>query len=147
MMALPRYTGKELTKYLRQLAMEAESVADSGETITKAEALARLLWKKALGYSQMEWRGEADKRQMVEVYHPPESWAIQMIYERLEGKTPQATVDEAGKLTAAERVSELSKTRINALAGVSSSSTGKPTPPKLSRLPSLDRLPKPSPKD
>jgi hypothetical protein len=144
-MALPRYSSKELTKHLRALAMEAESLADSGETITKAEALSRLLWKKALGYTAMEMRGEADKRVMTEVYHPPESWAIQMIYERLEGKVPQSAVDDAGKTTAAERVSDLARTRINMLAGAPVTPDGKPAPPKPPRLLNLDRLPKPKP--
>lgn len=130
-MALPRYTGKELTKFLRQLAMEAESSADDGTVQTKAEMLSRLLWKKALGYTAMELRGEAANRVMAEVYHPPESWAIQMIYERLEGKVANAATDDAGKLTAAERVSELSRNRINALAGGGLPGATKPTPPKL----------------
>lgn len=131
-MALPRYTGKELTKFLRQLAMEAESSADDGTPQTKAEMLSRLLWKKALGYTAMELRGEAANRVMAEVYHPPESWAIQMIYERLEGKVANAAADEAGKLSAADRVSELARNRINALAGGGlPSEVRKPAPPKL----------------
>lgn len=130
-MALPRYSGKELTKYLRQLAMEAEDIAaDSGDTITKAQALAALVWRKALGYTAMEWRGEAATRIKVEVEHPPESWAIQLIWNRLEGKEPQSSVDDAGKITAAEKVGELSRDRLNSLATAAVGSR-KPPPPKL----------------
>jgi hypothetical protein len=150
-MALPRYSNKELTKHLRTLAMEAHDLTESGEVQTRAEALAKLIWLKALGYKKMEYRGEASNRILVEVEHPPESWCIQLIYERLEGKVPQAAVDDAGKTTAAERVSDLARTRINTLAGAPVTPDGKPLPPKPlppkppPKLPSLDQLPTPKP--
>lgn len=128
-MALPKYTGKELTKHLRLLAMEAESVSDEGETITKAEALARLLWKKALGFAEMVMKEGSPK----EVKNPPEAWAIQLIYERLEGKVANTAPEEAGKITAAEKVSELARSRINNVLVGAAIPAVKPLPPKLPR--------------
>jgi len=122
-MGVPRYTGKELTKYLRTLAMEAESIADDGTPITRAEALARALWTKALG-------GKKRNRDGTESELLPEAWAIQLIYERLEGKVANAATDESGKITTAEKVSELSRNRINSLSTVATG-TKKSLPPKI----------------
>ena len=104
-----------LTKHLRALAAEIETTDNSFNLITRAEMLAMVVWKKALG-----WIEPAKKQGEVvlvkEVIHKPESWAIQLIYERLEGKAPQATPDEKGRLTAAEKVTELVRTKLNAEA-------------------------------
>lgn len=114
-MSVPRYTQRELTKHLRSLAMEAEGMSDAGDIITRAEALARALWKKALGFKAMEMREGG----MREVDHAPEAWAIQLIYERLEGKVANAAPEEGGKIAAVDRVSELARNRVNALASAS----------------------------
>lgn len=132
-MPVPRFSGKELTKHLRELAAEAEGLAPDGGVETKARALAALVWKKALGYKAMEMRGEADKRVMIEVEHPPESWAIQLIWNRLEGKEPQSSVEDAGKITAAERVGELARNRVNTMATAAVGGPKKPPPPKLKK--------------
>lgn len=129
-MALPRYSGKELTKHLRVLAMEAEGSSPGGDPETKAETLARLLWKKALGYSEVRTNIEG---KAIEVSCPPEAWAIQLIYERLEGKVANSTPDEAGKITAAEKVTDLARTRINSIVGAAPVAGAKPLPPKLPR--------------
>jgi hypothetical protein len=107
---------RQLTKHLRELAMEVETIhPDTGALINRAEALADLLWKKALGFTEVDSRtGETTK-------YKPEAWAIQMIWERLEGKAPPAIVDEQGGMTAAEKVSELARLRISAEADASDS--------------------------
>lgn len=126
-MASPRYSGKELTKFLRQLAMEAEGFSPSGDVMTKAEKLAQILWKKALGSKEMV----STEAGMREVTNAPEAWAIQMIYERLEGKVGPTAVEEGGKVTAAEKVSELARDRINSvLSGATVTATMKPPPLK-----------------
>lgn len=127
-MSQAKYTGKELTKFLRSLAMELESIKDDGEVITKAEALARVLWKRALGGEDIVTRAGVK----VSEYKPPEAWAIQLIYERLEGKVANASVEETTRLTAAERVSDLARERINKMSGVPVT-VGKATPPKIGK--------------
>ncbi len=132
-MALPKYSGKELTKHLRLLAMEAEGLSPDGDTETKAQALARLIWKRALGYTDIR----RTEKGTVEVNCPPEVWAIQLVYERLEGKVANTAPEESGKLSAAERVSDLSKARINGLSigghanPIEALAAHKPLPPKL----------------
>jgi len=114
-----------LTKALRELAKQVETMADDGSEITREHALALLLWKKALGYKALEL--DRKNKTMEEVYHPPEAWAIQLVYERLEGRVAQNAPDENSRMSAAERVSELAKSRINSLVGV-------PAPPPIPEL-------------
>lgn len=105
----PTLNSKQLTLHLRELAAEIETIDDEGRTITRGEALARMLWKKALGYTEIG----SDK---VEIYVKPASWAIQLIYDRMEGKAPIAIPDDKGRLTTAGKVSELARARINSMS-------------------------------
>jgi hypothetical protein len=114
MMKVP--TGAVLTKYLRALALDIETVDDDGDPVTKAAALASLVWKHALGFIEVEITvkegGPPDKR---EVKHGPDWRAIELLYNRIEGKIPLAVVeDQARSLT--DKVSELGKARANSLA-------------------------------
>lgn len=123
----PNWKGKEITKALKALALEAESVTDSGDTITRAEALALLLWKRALGYKELKPGREGV---MQEVIHDSEAWAMTFVTDRLEGKVANAAPDEASnKPTTAARVSDLAKNRINAIL----SAPVKSGPPSLKR--------------
>ena len=108
----------QLTKHLSALAAEYETTNDKGDPITRAELLALVVWKKALGWTDPA-RMQGDIVLVKEVIHKPESWAIQLIYERIEGKAPQAITDEKGRLTAAEKVGELARSKLNAEANAS----------------------------
>jgi hypothetical protein len=108
-----RYNTKDLTNHLRQLAAEAHDWSEDDGVITRGEALARLLWRKALGYTETKINDEGAE---VEVVHEPAAWAMQMVYERMEGKTPQAITEDEARITAAERVRELAASRLNSLA-------------------------------
>lgn len=105
-----KYNPRQLTQHLRELAVETETMTDEGELITRSEALAQLLWKKALGYK--ETVVVKDKSDEI-ICHKPEAWAIQMIYERMEGKAPIAIIDEKQQITAAEKISDLARTKLN----------------------------------
>jgi len=109
-MSIKPYNSKQLTLHLRQIAAESETMLDDGRVITKGEALAILLWRKALGFV------DRDPKTGEEVVHKPESWAINLIFDRVEGKVPLSVPDERQGLTASERVSDLAKLRINAHA-------------------------------
>jgi len=126
-MAKKSYNTKEVTKFLRELAAEAHTISvEDGAVITKGEALARLLWDKALGYVEKKMDDEGNE---TEIPHEPASWAIQLVYDRMEGRVPQSITEEAGGMTAAERVSEMSKRRLNdrATSVIGKSSSGPPT--------------------
>jgi hypothetical protein len=101
-------TGAILSKYLRCLALEVETVDENGDPITKAQALAMLVWKHALGFLDRDDKGQETQRK-------PEVWAIELLYNRVEGKIPVAVVEESGR-SLTEKVSDLGKARINSLA-------------------------------
>lgn len=105
-----RYSSRQLTLHLREMAAEALTINDEGGLVTRGEALATLLWKKALGY-------ESVNSETSEVtYHKPEAWAIQLIWERMEGKAPVAIPDDKGVLKIADKVSDLARNRLNSFA-------------------------------
>lgn len=107
-----KYAPRQLTKFLKTLAMEAETIDDMGEVVTKGQTLAALLFKKALGYIEM---GRDENGGHREIYHKPESWAIQYIYDRLEGRVPQAVIEEKDGPSIADKIREISVAKANAL--------------------------------
>lgn len=109
----PTFSSRQLTKHLRELAAEAYTFGDDDSLITRGEALADLLWKKALGYTEIQKKDDGSK---VEIYHKPESWAMQLIWDRMEGKAPIAIPDEKGRQTVATKVDELERSRINSMS-------------------------------
>lgn len=121
-----KYSSRQLTDHLRELAAEAETIVASGEdegrVVTKGEALARLLWRKALGYS------ETDPKTAETKVHQPEAWAMQLIWDRMEGRAPQAITDEKAGLTAADKVHDLAKLRLNSAAQTAAAVPGHSAP-------------------
>jgi hypothetical protein len=103
-------TGAILSKYLRMLALDIETTNADGDLITKAEALAALVWKHALGFEDVD-PDNPDRKLLVK----PAVWAVTLLYDRIEGKVPLAVVEDQGK-SLADKVSDLGKARINALA-------------------------------
>ena len=109
--------GKLLTRFLETIAEEeTELIIDpkTGEDriATKAEKLARIIWRDALGYTERDIKNDVD------VIHAPNQHRMNMIFERMEGRAPVAGEDTKGKITAAERVSELGKSRISKAGGM-----------------------------
>lgn len=107
---------KALTEAMRKLSAEAITITDSGDPVTRAQQLADLVWKFALGWT--ERRVNPNSGRMEEVFHPPVAWAIQWITERLEGKAPIAPQEDNVGIKAADKVRQLSVDRINKLAKV-----------------------------
>ena len=102
-------TGAILSKYLRALALDIESMSDDGDPITKAQKLADLVWKYALGVTD-----EKDPTKKA----APAVWAIELLWNRIEGKIPIALPDEGGR-SLTDKVSDLGKAKANALATAS----------------------------
>ncbi len=120
-MARAKYSNRELTNRLRELLAELHDtyLDDDGKAImvTKGEALAALVMNHAIGWTEevIEETDTPGQTKMRTVIHPPARWAIELIYERIEGKTPQALPDDRGGLTAADKVSEQALKKINQL--------------------------------
>lgn len=104
---------RNLTKHLNALGAEAHDVHPDGSPMTREEALAILLWKKALGYKE---KTRNDEGSWVETVYKPEAWAMQYIYERKEGKTTPAPAEDSGRVKASDRVRELARERLNRMA-------------------------------
>lgn len=122
-MAIKLPGGKHLTEELRRLSAEAIDMTPDGDPITRAQALASLIWKFALGWKEKRRDENGD---LQEVEHPPVAWAMQYLYERMEGKAPQAAPEAGDGIKAVDKVRKLAKDRLNALAGV----TAKAGPPE-----------------
>jgi len=112
---LGRLGTRALTNELRKLAAEVHTITNDGTPVTREQALADMIWKLALGWTETVLDEEGNRKK---VTHPPVAWAMQYLFERIEGKAPQAIVEDAGGIKAADRVRELAKDRINSLARV-----------------------------
>jgi hypothetical protein len=102
--------GAILSKFLRALAVEVETVDDSGDPVIKAAALAKLVWQYALGFEKSD-PDKPDKKITI----PPDWRAIELLYNRIEGKIPLAVVEDQGR-SLADKVSDLGKAKINSMA-------------------------------
>jgi hypothetical protein len=102
-----------LTDFIRQIAQEQTEVIEDeesgGRMATKAEALARLIWRKALGFK------DVDPATGEERNFPPDKDMINLVYDRLEGKAGIAeNISGQGQLP--KRISDITKNRLNKLA-------------------------------
>lgn len=99
-----------LSTHLRKIAQEATETDKEGNMITKAEALARLMFKLALGYT------EVDIKAGIETIHGPDRGMIGSIWDRIEGRAAPTTDNLAKKRTLPQRVSTENKKRLNDIA-------------------------------
>lgn len=100
-----------LTSFLRKIAEEKTEFCVDGEDemVTKAEALARLVWRMALGYkAEVQIIGEGIK----EIEHKPDRGMMSILFDRIEGRTVPATEVGGEKKTVADKVSEQGADRI-----------------------------------
>lgn len=101
----------EITRLIRERGNEFHTVDDEGNPLTRLQALALLIWKKALGWT------ETDPKTGTEIIHNPDRGFITMVYDRLDGKMAPAVADNGKKkATLSDRVGEQSKRRLNQMA-------------------------------
>ena len=101
----------EITRLIRERGNEFHTVDDDGNPLTRLQALALLVWKKALGWT------ETDPKTGTETIHSPDRGFITMIYDRLDGKMAPAVADTGRKkATLSDKVEEQSKRRLNQMA-------------------------------
>jgi len=102
---------RKLVDWLHDIGAEAFTIDEEGEIITKDEQLARMMFRMALGWEEKD----PDNPDRL-VKHKPDKQMMMFIVERREGKSPMAKPDEAETATAAEKVSDLARARLNKLA-------------------------------
>lgn len=101
---------------------------DGGEYLTRNEAVAWLLWQYALGFEEKD-PDNNDKTIKVK----PQRWAIELLWDRLEGKAPSAVHDDKGTLTAADKVSDQAVSRMNKIAAETVGAPKPGGPPRFER--------------
>ena len=102
---------KRLNALIEKLGLEAVSVDDEGNPITRFDQLAELIWNRALGFI------ETDPKTNTDIIHKPDKHFINLIYDRMEGKIPTASSsDDKKKASLADRVSDQTRSRLNAMA-------------------------------
>jgi len=97
-MATPKFE-KDLLKFLTKLSGEKVEL-EEGESVTRAEALARTVWKEALGYSVYadEEKEDGSVERVFVQYHAPDKTARAILFDYLLGKPkPHSTVKEEKK--------------------------------------------------
>lgn len=108
--------GQLLSQFVRSIALEQTElikVTDGEDRMaSKAEALARLMWQRALGYVEQR----VEKGALVSTVHPPDKMLMGMIFDRMEGRAPLMNPDKKDRRTIADRVSEQGKKRSNKIA-------------------------------
>jgi len=118
---------KLLTHFIREIANEVHDnplitgpAIDDSRMITKAEALARYIFKAALGYKETVEVIDKKTGRVIghkEIIHPPDKVYVTMLYDRMEGRVPTVEVKETSKkATASDRVSKLTIGMINSIA-------------------------------
>lgn len=111
--------GKILSGFITVIASEkTEMVTVDGadDIVTKAEALARLTWKSALGFKEKVLNGVVYE----DIIHPPSLAHQQIVWERMEGKAAPASepIKPKKKDDATSRVSNELAKRINAISNL-----------------------------
>ncbi len=106
--------GQLLSGFIRDIMEEqtefAENEDGSMRMVTKAEALARNICKRALGYTE---NMEDAKGEDVEIVHQPDKTYVQIVFDRMEGRVPQSLTEGEEKMTAAEKVTKQGVNKIN----------------------------------
>ncbi len=101
-----------VSKYLTDMAKLEDACIDSGgeaRLCARAEKLAEIIWKHALGFEEFDIKTEK------EVVHPPSISYMRMLLERMEGKVQDVSATESKK-SIADRISETTKKGLNKMA-------------------------------
>jgi len=116
--------GKLLSKFIREIANEVHDdpvIKAKGEEavmLTKAEALARYMWKAALGWEEsVDVYKNGVKTGVRPEIHKPDKTFIGMIWDRMEGRAAMIDAKSGSdKASLTERVSEQGKKRLGQIA-------------------------------
>jgi hypothetical protein len=113
--------GKLLSKFIREIASEIcddpviKARGEDAVMVTKAEAIARYIWKVALGWEEsVDIYKDGVKTGIRPEVHKPERWAINLIWDRMEGRAGAADLKGGSdKASLADKVSAQGKKRLS----------------------------------
>lgn len=104
-----RLVSQELKKLMSQIC----DVDPDGTPITHARKIAVLMVNRAIGYTEEVVDDNGTRRRM---RYEPDPEFIKICLDRYEGKVPQYQEEEVEAITTNERVTEMLKERLNAVA-------------------------------
>ena len=111
--------GRLLSKFIRQVAEETKFVkgegSDDDRMVSRAELLAREMWRIAEGWTEIVLLGDGTTKDVV---HPPDPKMMTVLMDRIEGRCGTVQEDEVTRPTAAAKISEQGKKRITAAGGL-----------------------------
>ncbi len=117
--------GKLLSKFIKEIASEIcddpviKAKGEEAVMLTKAEAIARYIWKTALGWEESVdvFDKQGKKTGIRPEVHRPDKWAINMIWDRLEGRAGAADLKgDSDGTSLVDKVSEQGKKRLSQIA-------------------------------
>jgi len=100
---------KAITATLVKLAKEKVKDGDN-KLRTRASIVAGLIWERALGYKAIDPHSGKEK------YHPPATWAIHLILERMEGKVGPSDDGKSKGTPIGDKISKMRTDTLNRLA-------------------------------
>ena len=106
--------GQLLSSYLRRIAQEETEFVEGPDgdiMVSKAEALARLMFKLALGWEE-EIENIKTGAKIIKM-HNPSAGIIALIWDRIEGRSVPLAGDDRQSRALPKKVSEESKNRLN----------------------------------
>lgn len=105
--------GRLLSHFIKEIATEEVAFVDrdSGEDllITKAEAVARIIWRDALGWTEVPDSGKP-------IVHKPDKSMIHLIFDRIEGKVGSSEDYKKKDTKIYDKISDVAQKRINKLS-------------------------------
>jgi hypothetical protein len=102
--------GRLLSHHLRLIAQECTELGPDEQMITKAEFLARTMFRLALGSKT------TDPKTNIEEIVVPDRGMIALIWDRIEGKAAPTDAADDKKMTVPKKVSAENKKRLNSMA-------------------------------
>jgi hypothetical protein len=103
--------GHLISSFIRSVAQE--KVAGEDTVITRAEALARLLWDMALGRSKVV---DMETGKITTEYSSPDKHAMDVIIDRMEGRVGSFEDEKKKSESIPDKISRKNKNRINKLS-------------------------------
>ncbi len=102
-----------VSKYITEMAdIKDAAIEESDGSVrmaVRAEKLAHIIWKNALGYTELDVKSGLD------IIHGPSLSYMKMLLERMEGKVQDVSATKSKK-SIADRVKATTKSKLNAIA-------------------------------
>lgn len=110
--------GRLLSRFIRRIAEETEFVqgegAEDDRMVSRAEMLARKMWRIAEGYDEIVITDTGSKT----IVHSPDQKMMAILMDRIEGRCGTTQEDEVSRPTTTSKISDQGKLRIAAAGGL-----------------------------